>query len=163
MVKRIEELLTKAVESLTDYLNERSSKKQEMQKQIQQQMYMQQMSAVSQQIVDTLYQVMKGVSYTNLCVVTQPVDFLFYKCNQFQNGYIFYFGMLKNTQNTTAPTILKSIQKKMNASISYAQQVLYRHYGDQALAMYPLLYAGMQIVSVQEISVTEMVIGIFIP
>lgn len=163
MVKRIEELLTKTMESLTDYLKEQSSKKQEMQQHIQQQMYMQQMSAVSQQIVDTLYQVMKGVSYTNLCEVTQPVDFLFYKCNQFQNGYIFYFGMMKNTQNTTAITILRSIQNKMNASISYAQQVLYRNYGDQALAMYPLLYAGMQIVSVQEISVTEMVIGIFIP
>lgn len=163
MVKRIEELLTKTMESLTDYLKERSSKKQEQQQQIRQQQYAQQMSAVSQQIVDTLYQVMKGVSYTNLCVVTQPVDFLFYKCNQFQNGYIFYYGVLKNTQNSTAPTILKSIQKKMNASISYAQQVLYRHYGNQALAMYPLLYSGMQIVSVQEISATEIVIGVYIP
>lgn len=163
MVKRIEELLTKTMESLTDYLKERSSKKQEQQQQIRQQQYMQQMSAVSQQIVDTLYQVMKGVSYTNLCVVTNPVDFLLYSWKQQQRGCIFYFGMLKNTQNTTAPTILKSIQKKMNASISYTQQVLYRHYGDQALAMYPLLYSGMQIVSVQEISVTEMVIGIFIP
>lgn len=163
MVKEIKALLTKAVESLTDYLKERSSKKQKIQQQIQQQQYMQQMSAVSQQIVDTLYQVMKGVSYTNLCVVTNPVDFMLYSWKQQQRGCIFYFGMLKNTQNTTAPTILKSIQKKMNASISYAQQVLYRNYGDQAFVMYPLLYSGMQIVSVQEISASEIVIGIFIP
>lgn len=160
---KIDLLINKAVAAIAAYFDEKSTRRQEQQQQIQQQQYMQQMSAVSQQIVDTLYQVMKGVSYTNLCVVTQPVDFLFYKCNQFQNGYIFYYGMLKNTQNTTAPTILKSIQKKMNASISYTQQVLYRHYGDQAFAMYPLLYSGMQIVSVQEISATEMVIGIFIP
>lgn len=163
MLKRIEELLTKAVESLTDYLKERSSKKQKIQQQIQQQQYMQQMSAVSQIVINTLFMVMKGVSYTNLCVVTNPVDFMLYSWKQQQCGCIFYFGIMKNTQNTTAITILRSIQNKMNASISYAQQVLYRNYGDQALAMYPLLYAGMQIVSVQEISATEMVIGIFIP
>lgn len=163
MRRKFDLLINKAVAAIVAYFDEKSTRRQEQQQQIQQQQYVQQMSAVSQQIVDTLYQVMKGVSYTNLCVVTQPVDFLFYKCNQFQNGYIFYFGLLKNTQNTTAPTILKSIQKKMNASISYAQQVLYRNYGDQAFVMYPLLYSGMQIVSVQEISATEMVIGIFIP
>lgn len=163
MRRKFDLLINKAVAAIVAYFDEKSTRRQEQQQQIQQQQYVQQMSAVSQQIVDTLYQVMKGVSYTNLCEVTQPVDFLFYKCNQFQNGYIFYFGLLKNTQNTTAPTILKSIQKKMNASISYAQQVLYRHYGDQALAMYPLLYSGIQIVSVREISATEMVIGIFIP
>lgn len=163
MIKRIEELLTKAVESLTDYLKERSSKKQKIQQQIQQQQYMQQMSAVSQIVINTLFMVMKGVSYTNLCVVTNPVDFLLYSWKQQQRGCIFYFGMLKNTQNSTAPTILKSIQKKMNASISYTQQVLYRNYGDQALAMYPCLYSGMQIVSVQEISATEIVIGVYIP
>lgn len=160
---KIDLLINKAVAAIVAYFDEKSNRRQEQQQQIQQQQYMQQMSAVSQQIVDTLYQVMKGVSYTNLCVVTNPVDFLLYSWKQQQRGCIFYFGMLKNTQNTTAPTILKSIQKKMNASISYTQQVLYRHYGDQALAMYPLLYSGMQIVSVQEISVTEMVIGIFIP
>ena len=107
--------------------------------------------------------VMKGVSYTNLCVVTNPVDFMLYSWKQQQRGCIFYFGMMKNTQNTTAITILRSIQNKMNASISYAQQVLYRNYGDQAFVMYPLLYSGMQIVSVQEISASEIVIGIFIP
>lgn len=88
---------------------------------------------------------------------------MLYSWKQQQRGYIFYFGMLKNTQNTTAPTILKSIQKKMNASISYTQQVLYRNYGDQAFAMYPLLYSGMQIVSVQEISATEIIVGVYIP
>lgn len=163
MPGKIDLLINKAVAAIVAYFDEKSTRRQEQQQQIQQQQYVQQMSAVSQQIVDTLYQVMKGVSYTNLCVVTQPVDFLFYRCNQFEHGYIFYYGVLKNTQNSTAPTILKSIQKKMNASISYAQQVLYRHYGNQALAMYPLLYSGMQIVSVQEISATEIVIGVYIP
>ena len=160
---KIDLLINKAVAAIVAYFDEKSTKRQEQQQQIRQQQYMQQMSAVSQQIVDTLYQVMKGVSYTNLCVVTNPVDFMLYSWKQQQRGCIFYFGMLKNTQNTTAPTILKSIQKKMNASISYAQQVLYRNYGDQAFVMYPLLYSGMQIVSVQEISASEIVIGIFIP
>lgn len=163
MPGKIDLLINKAVAAIVAYFDEKSTRRQEQQQQIQQQQYVQQMSAVSQQIVDTLYQVMKGVSYTNLCEVTNPVDFMLYSWKQQQCGCIFYFGIMKNTQNTTAITILRSIQNKMNASISYAQQVLYRNYGDQAFVMYPLLYSGMQIVSVQEISATEMVIGIFIP
>lgn len=160
---KIDLLINNAVAAIVAYFDEKSTRRQELQQQIRQQQYAQQMSAVSQIIINTLFMVMKGVSYTNLCVVTNPVDFLLYSWKQQQRGCIFYFGMMKNTQNTTAITILRSIQNKMNASIAYTQETLYRHYGDQAFAMYPLLYAGMQIVSVQEISETEMVIGIFIP
>lgn len=160
---KIDLLINKVVAAIVAYFDEKSTRRQEQQQQIQQQQYVQQMCAVSQIVINTLFIVMKGVSYTNLCVVTNPVDFLLYSWRQQQRGCIFYFGMMKNTQNTTAITILRSIQNKMNASISYAQQVLYRHYGDQAFAMYPCLYSGMQIVSVQEISASEIVIGVYIP
>lgn len=116
---------------------------------------------MANQMTVDLYTAFQVHDYNPLAPIVTPQSIRFIKYIIRDGRYLYQFALDKKSCDKIIAYLLDELQQKMNYDIAAAQRQLINLYGyDNVYLIYPFLYHGIYVVSIQDLKISSVVITV---